>query len=298
MVQKKHDRETQLFIDEATQIAEKLKIKKILVVCESLSLWNALQPSYAKTQFIIATSGKRLSESISVETFFCDFSGVTRSDRLDYILRSALEAGKLIKGERVVCLYSLGGIKILDTLRIVKAEEHFSPISPRDLKRIGRNVPVDVLFLVVNLAIEIGQEGREGTSVGTIFVVGDTEAVLELSKPLIFNPFRGYPKEERNIFDPKVRESIKELCLIDGAFIIQDNGVVESAGRFLHAGAGKTTPIKGLGTRHAAASAISLHTSAVAITVSESTGTIRVFSGGKVVRSIRSYRPSIRIHKK
>ena len=95
-----------------------------------------------------------------------------------------------------------------------------------------------------------------------------------------------------------MRESIKELCLIDGAFIIQDNGVVESAGRFLHAGAGKTTPIKGLGTRHAAASAISFHTSAVAITVSESTGTIRVFSGGKVVRSIRSYRPSIRIHKK
>lgn len=298
MVQKKHSRETQLLIDEATQISEKLKIKKILVVCESLALWHALQPFYAKSQFIIAIAGKKLAESISVETFLCDFSGVARVDSLDYILRLAFEAGKLIKGERVICLYSVGGIKLLDTLRILKVGEHFSPISPRDLKRIGgKNVPVDVLFLIVNLAVEIGQEGREGVSVGTIFVVGDTEKVLALSKPLIFNPFLGYPEDERNIFDPKVQESIKELSLIDGAFIIRDDGVVESAGRFLHAGAGKGMHFKGLGARHAAAAAISLHTNAVAITVSESTGTIRIFSGGRSVKSIRSYRPQIRIPK-
>ncbi len=298
MARSKHDRETQVLIEEATQIADKLKIKKIIVVCESLTLWKAILPFYAKHQFIIALAGKKLSESITVETFLCDFTGVARSDRLDYILRSVVESGKVKKGERVLCMYSLAGRKALDTLRVVRIEEHYGPISPHDLKRIGKNIPVDLLFLMVNLAMEIGQEGREGAAVGTIFVVGDTGKVLELSKPLIFDPFRGYQEAERNIFDPKVQESIKELTLIDGAFVIRDDGVVMSAGRFLHAGAGKTNPIKGLGARHAAAAAISLNTNAVAITVSESTGTVRIFSGGKAVRSVRSYRPQIRIHKK
>ena len=298
MARRKQDKETQLLIDEATQIAEKLKIRKILVVCESLALWKAILPYYAKYQFIIALSGKKLAENITVETFLCDFSGVARNDRLNYILRSAVEAGKLKKGERVLCMYSLAGMKPLDTLRVVRIEEFYSPTSPHDLKRIGKNIPVDLLFLIVNLAMEIGQEGREGASVGTIFVVGDTEKVLELSKPMIFDPFLGYQEEERNIMDPKVQESIKELTLIDGAFVIREDGVVLSAGRFLHAGAGKTMPIKGLGARHAAAAAISLHTNAVAVTVSKSAGTVRIFSGGKSARSMRTYRPQIRILKK
>ncbi len=298
MAERKTDRETLTILEEATAIADKLKIKKVIIACENLALWKALQPFYAKNQFIIAVPGKRLAEKITVETFICDFTGVTRSDRLEFILRSVMESGKVKKGERVLCLFSLGGRKPLDTMRIVRIEEHYGPISPTDLKRIGKNIPVDLLFLMVNLALEIGQEGREGQPVGTIFVVGDTEKVLELSKPMIFNPFRGYTEEERNIFDPKVQESIKELTLIDGAFVIREDGVVVSAGRFLHAGAGKTSLIKGLGARHAAAAAISSHTDAVAITVSESTGTARIFSGGKSMRSIRSYRPQLRILKR
>ncbi len=298
MAERANDREIQTIIEEAAATADKLKIKKIIVVCESLTLWKAIQTVYAQNQFVIAVPSKRLSESINVETFLCDFTGVARSDRLDYILRSAMEAGKVKKGERVVCLYSLGGRKLIDTIRIVRIEENYGPISPHDLKRIGKNIPVDLLFMVINLAMEIGQEGREGAPVGTIFVVGDTDKVLELSKPMIFNPFRGYAEDERNIFDEKVQESIKELTLIDGAFVIREDGVVMSAGRFLHAGAGKTSLVKGLGARHAAAAAISSHTGAVAVTVSESTGTVRVFSGGKSVRSIRSFRPQIRILKR
>ena len=292
------DKETQLIIEHAVQLAEKLKIKKILVVCESLSLWKALLPHYANHQFIIALSKKKLAESITVETFQCNFNDITRRDRLEYILRSAVEAEKVKKGERVLCLFSLAGQKLLDTIRVVRVQEYYGPISPHDLKRIGKNIPVDLLFLVVNLAIEIGQEGREGQPVGTIFVVGDTEKVLDLSKPMIYNPFKGYGPDETNVFDVKVQESIKELTLIDGAFIIREDGVVLSAGRFLHAGAGKSSPMRGLGSRHAAAAAISHHTNCVAITVSESTGTVRIFSSGKSVRSIRSFRPQISIHKK
>lgn len=291
---RKLDRELEVLVEEATQISDKLKIKKILVICESLSLWKAISPFYANHQFIIAVASKRLAEQIAVETFLCDFNVVARNDRLNYVIRSAIEAGKVKREERIICLYSRAGAKLIDTIRVVRIEEMYGPVSPRDLKNIGRKIPVELLFTIVNLAVEIGREGREGTPVGTILVVGDTERVLELSKPMIFNPFRGYAEEERNIFDPKVQESIKELALLDGAFVIREDGVILAAGMYLHGAADRITPIKGLGARHAAASAISQSTNAVAVTVSESTGTVRIFSGGRAVKTIRSYRPQIR----
>src|SRR5438445_536977 len=80
-----------------------------------------------------------------------------------------------------------------------------------DLRRLNTQVPLDVLRTVVDLATEIGREGREGKPVGTMFVVGDTKKVLTMSRPLNFNPFRGYSAEERDVRDKRVREAIKDL---------------------------------------------------------------------------------------
>ncbi len=77
---------------------------------------------------------------------------------------------------------------------MVKSEEHYSHISLRDLKRIGKNISAEVLYALVNLAVEIGREGREGVPVGTIFVVGDTERVNELSKSMILCRIASEPK--------------------------------------------------------------------------------------------------------
>ena len=293
MTGEKAEKESIVLIEEAIAIAEKLKIKKILIVCEKAVLLKTIPAYSEKCQFLVALSQEKLAEDIFHETVICDFKGVTRRERLDYILRTAVELGTLKKGEKVICLYSLSGTKLVDSLRIVKGEEHYSHISMGDLKRIAKNIPTEVLYALVNLAVEIGREGREGVSVGTIFVVGDTEKVDEFSKPMIFDPFLGYPEDERRISDPKVQESIKELTLIDGAFIIRDDGVVVSAGRYLHAGGGKTAPLRGLGARHAAAAAITASTDAIAITVSESTGTVRIFSSGKTIMSIRASRPHL-----
>ena len=290
MLQQPKDSETIVILEQALQIAERLKIRKILVVCESLSVWKALLPLYAKNRFIIVIPSRKLAENITVETFVCDFNGVARSDRLQFILRSVIETGRVKQDERLVCALSLSG-KLLDTLRLIWAERFHGPITQQDLRRIGKDIPIDMLLQIINLAVEIAQEGREGIPVGTIFVVGDTDKVLELSKPMIFNPFRGYPEDERNIADSRVQESVKELSRIDGAFIIKSTGVVHAAGMYLFPDADKITPMKGLGARHAAASAISENTGAVAVTVSESTGAVRIFSGGKVVKTIRAYRP-------
>ena len=99
------------------------------------------------------------------------------------------------------------------------------------------------------------------------------------------NPFKGYPENERNILDPSLDETIKEYALMDGAFIIRRDGVVESAGTFLGAPA-SPAQAPGLGARHAAAAGVTAATDALAVAISESSAEIRIFKGGQLVLTI------------
>src|SRR5215216_2590722 len=88
-----------------------------------------------------------------------------------------------------------------------------------------RGVNNRTLRRVVNLAVEIAREGREGRKIGTLFVVGDSEAVLGRSRPLILDPLYGHPHESKRMEDPNLRETLKELAQLDGAFVVSDEGV-------------------------------------------------------------------------
>ena len=76
---------------------------------------------------------------------------------------------------------------------------------------------------------------------------------------------------------------------MDGAFIISADNVVEAACRYLDCSAADVTLSKGLGARHWAAAAISRATNAVAVSVSESNGTVRILHNGEVVLRIEPY---------
>ena len=134
---------------------------------------------------------------------------------------------------------------------------------------------------VIQLAVEIAREGREGRKIGTLFVVGDVEGVLTRSQPLLLDPLYGHPDELLHIERPDLRETVKELAQLDGAFVVDDGGTFVSAGRYIDVDLGSTTFIPGLGTRHAAAASISDATGAVAVVVSQSS-VVRVFSDGAV----------------
>ena len=119
---------------------------------------------------------------------------------------------------------------------------------------------------------------------------------MQLSSEQVHDPFRGYPRAERLIRNPRVRESIKEIAQMDGAFVISADGVVQAAGRHLRATADNLTLSKGLGSRHWAAAEISRATGAIAIAVSESTGTVRVFQDGMVVLRIEPMDSAMKWH--
>jgi DNA integrity scanning protein DisA with diadenylate cyclase activity len=138
---------------------------------------------------------------------------------------------------------------------------------------------------VVNLAVEIAREGREGRKIGTLFVVGDSEEVLKHSRPMILDPLYGHPLESKRIDDPDVRETLKELAQLDGAFVVSDEGVVLSAARYIDAVSENLSVPLGLGSRHMAAASVSKQTGAVAVAVSESS-MVRMFDDGELVSEI------------
>ena len=128
------------------------------------------------------------------------------------------------KGDLIVAILGLpkvsGGT---DTISLIEVN-NYSPIL-KFYQFINSIEKIEGLIIneILDIAMELAVEGREGKPVGTIFVIGDTEKVLKMSSQLILNPFEGH---KAIIFDKKVKGTIKELSTIDGAFIITEKGEV------------------------------------------------------------------------
>jgi DNA integrity scanning protein DisA with diadenylate cyclase activity len=148
-----------------------------------------------------------------------------------------------------------------------------------------REVSPAILASVLKLAVELARQGREGRKIGTIFTIGDELNVLKYSRSLILDPLQGHADDLKKIDIPDMRETIKELAQLDGAFVISNSGVVISAARYLDAPSeGIVLPL-GLGARHLAAAAISNHTKAMSVVVSLSS-IILVFDDGEIVGEV------------
>src|SRR5271167_1482952 len=132
---------------------------------------------------------------------------------------------------------------------------------------------------------EYAREGREGRRVGTLFTLGDENAVLARSRALILDPLLGHPEASRRVTDLNLRGTIKELAQLDGGFVVSGEGIVLSACRYLDAVAAQVDVPLGLGSRHIAAANMSAVTKAVGIVVSESS-VVRLFCHGQMVGEI------------
>jgi diadenylate cyclase len=138
------------------------------------------------------------------------------------------------------------------------------------------------LEAVVQLAVELAREGREGRKIGTLFVIGDVDEVMARSRPLLLDPLYGHPAEALHVDRADFRETVKELAQLDGGFLVDDDGTFVSAGRYIDVDVSTPTNfIPGLGTRHAAAASVTRETGALAVAVSQSS-VVRVFSHGEI----------------
>jgi DNA integrity scanning protein DisA with diadenylate cyclase activity len=273
----------------ALRLSESSEADAVLLLLEGPADWARLKNLAGDEKVIVAAdTSKDLdgAREAGLETIVVKMPDSPVYDRLTQAVLEAVADDILIPGACVVALYSGFEADVMDSISIINLGEHLDRLTGRDLRQLETRVPLDTLKVVVDLAVEVGREGREGKPVGTMFVVGDTRKVLACSRPVGFDPVRGYSRKDRNLNDARVREGIKEIAQMDGAIIVSPDGTVEAACRYVDSPAASVTLSKGLGSRHWAAAAISRATKAVAVTVSQSNGTVRIFQNGEVMLRI------------
>lgn len=190
------------------------------------------------------------------------------------ILISAYLEGSLRDGEDVVCLVAGEEQPLLVLNFSISDDSTFKLLRAG----IGERCDLEVFEVLLRIAGDLVRQGREGRSVGTMFVIGDTEAVLENSRQVVINPFEGHTREERHVLRPDNIETIKEYTNLDGAIVVSGDGHLEAAGRYILLEP-DAEAASGLGGRHLAAASITTRTDALAIVVSAS-GVVRVYKDG------------------
>lgn len=281
----------------AVRLCEGSRADAILIVVESVLNWQQLVEATAHVKVIVAADREEDlvgAKEAGLTTIALRMSDAPVVEKLTQALLESVADDFLTPGANVIAVYSGYEPDEIDSISYIQLDEHLGRLTARDLRKLETSVPLETLKTVVDLAVEIGREGREGKPVGTMFVVGDTRKVLTHSRSAGFDPVKGYSRPERDMHDPRVREAIKEVAQMDGAFIVNSDCIVEKGCQLVDASYASITLSKGLGARHWAAAAITRNTKAIAVVVSESNGTVRIFQNGEIILRIEPFRRAMK----
>lgn len=270
----------------AVQLFDAQDADALMLVAAANLDWEMLKEAVKHRPTLVGSHQESIldkAESFGFQRVRIETEDAPVLEQLTQALLEGVASSALEPSAEIVAVYSGFQADSMDTVSYIHLNEHLGKLTARDLRKLETSVPLETLKLVMDLAVEIGREGREAKPVGTMFVVGDTRKVTSLSKEAGFDPLRGYSREKRDLKDRRVREAIKEVAPLDGAFIVSSDGFAEKACRLVDASHGEITLTAGLGARHWAAAAITKATNAVAIVVSESNGTVRLFQNGEVL---------------
>jgi diadenylate cyclase len=239
-------------------------------------------------QAVASEAQRQVIEAMGIPTVSLPVYDMSRAEKFKIALVNGVAKGLFKQGEVVLGLLGRRPTSYPDTLLLVNIGGDSDSGIETGFGVVGtERIPSAVLESLIDLAVGIAVDGWEGRPIGTLLVVGDTPAVMEKSKQLTLNPFQGYSESEKNILNPDVRNAIRNFAVLDGAFVIREDGVVLAAGRYLRFDEDKEFKVPlGLGARHVAAAGISLDTEAIAIVVSESSGEVRLFQKGRCLLHI------------
>lgn len=277
------EKTNKLVITSAVKIAKVAKCSMIVLQGDTLRDISPLTELLKSEKVVVVTENPALQipqswQMINVRAFSKQRFSQIRSAIMIGITRGIIGAN-----DKVCCIGGVLGSNLVDSIIVFDIEKEFSSIFMGQKNLLPEGVKPEVIERVIDIATELSVEGREGKPVGCIFVIGKLDEIKPHTKQLILNPFFGYKPEDRNVLNPFMDETVKEYSLIDGAFIIDENGILDSAGSLIHTPDFKLQLPGGLGARHAAAYSISLMANCVSIVVSSSTGQITLFRKGQML---------------
>ncbi len=220
-------------VDASLKLAKATDAEAVLLLLDRSFDWSQLKKkgdSAGMRILVASATTDTVQDALDAEiaTIELDLPESSVQDRLTQAVLESVASEHVASGSTVIAVYSSFDAENLDTMSVLKLTERLVRLTARDLRKLETKVPLETLKIVVDLAVEIGKEGREGKPVGTMFVVGDHRRVMEESRPGGFDAMKGYNRKDRNLTDPKVREGIKELAQLDGMFVVSADGTVES----------------------------------------------------------------------
>lgn len=278
----KFDRE---FLRAAIALASKGDVDHFLYIGDHPIAPEDLRGRAAKGKLVYAVTSELLATELinkKYKALVIPAYDYSRVERVKVALVSALSQGAFADDDLVLCVTGKVG-RPVDTMMQMKIGGTLEDRVALEGVRLGEEFNSQVVDALIQLTLQIGQEGFEGHPIGTIITIGDHNNVMEKSRQMTINPFQGLSESERNVLDPKIREAIKNFSVLDGAFVIREDGVVLAAGRYLSSSdEGVKIPL-GLGARHAAAAGITSATKAVALVASQTSGAVRLFKNGNIV---------------
>ncbi len=273
-------------VEHAVKIAHEIKANALMMCVDVINDPTLIADEIKKDigVIIVSREDEELSDDLkkNAKVLYIPNVNLTRVGKIKIAIAQGIVLGILKRGDKVVCLSGVPRFGYADSIFVIDVGREFEILTSDFINDVIESVRPEVFNAVLNIACELAAQGRESRKVGTIFVLGDDEKVMQLSRQMIINPFSGYSEEQLNILNPELEETIKEFSAIDGAFIIKENGVLVTAGRHLSAALDSRDFPPGLGSRHIAAAGITSVTKAVAIVVSESSGNVTVFKNGKL----------------
>ena len=277
------------FWEFACRIAKEVHARALLIYADvAVDLFMPTEQSDC-CEVILVTKGKK---EVPEEFKGCGTTinvpnvNLTRVGQIKIAITKGIALGMFNKGDKLICLTGVPQFGYIDSIFVIDVGKEFEILTSENIPEILDGIYPEVFGAVLNLALELAAQGRESRKIGTIFIVGDADKVMQLSRQMVINPFMGYQEEERNILNPELKETIREFAALDGAFVIQENGVLVTAGRHLNAALESKDFPQGLGSRHIAAAGMTDVTHAIAIVISESSGNVSVFRNGKIFVSI------------
>ncbi|MFM9025811.1 MAG: hypothetical protein ACKON7_10820, partial [Planctomycetaceae bacterium] len=199
-------------LDTASRLVAATDAEAILMLVEQPLDWARVRQVAGTAAVLVAADDDANVEGATdhgLQKVMLDVVGLPVQERIAQALLECVAAEQIAPEARVVAVYSGFEAGTIDSVSLLRLEEHLGQLTVRDLRNLETKVPLETLKLVVDLAVEIGREGREGKPVGTLFVVGDSRKVMQSSHSAGFDPVRGYSRGERRLADPRVREGLK-----------------------------------------------------------------------------------------
>ncbi len=281
---------TQTILITIRRILYEQEIKAVLLMVNDIAQIISIQKYFNDRELIWATYKAKVHEWLSEfhqrHIFWQNRYSMNPQTQIAYYTITAVAKGMIQMDKPIILVNWPAGRPYPNQLQIFRPDEEFEVIKYINWRDGDLSLDPAVFLAVMDTALALASV-RHAYVRGTMITIGDAQRILNFSRPLLFEPFHFYPRERRNISDPTIHKTLEKYTRLDAAFVVAEDGTIEAIVETINPPGPPIDELQGLGSRHTAASAISLSTNAYVIVVSQSAGNVTVFVNGRIVLTLK-----------